>query len=1281
MKLTINRPKWIGEVVSYSHDSHMKKTFYNEFIFGSVQGKVGEFVLVSNADAVDPDTPEGCDVAEIIKLFETEDNEDPYRAIVRWYSRPHDVPKRTIRSLQLDKKLEVILDERPFDNDISIETFFSSCVVLGAKIDDDPVTEAKKLEGHVSVPVFVCRYKLVGSAYSAKIEPYLDVSENAVNKSSLKSAFRASSRDSSSGNNVAKQNKSNQPLSSKVDGIMKLCLKTSFPLDVDTEDNVLEANREKRRKECDREINELKSNLSPVKRSFRNDFAPPIESSHINHITTKASEALLGRTSYVLVKKLNLEEVIHKKNVEDGNRSISPPVPLTEPSMRWYGMKDDRNRLVTLKIPISACDSARKPLKSIGHENTQPSIKNTSLKDTEVLTLDTEDETESIDEFGRNVPVRYDEKKQMSNEKSGKSNKCRTLAEEEIFKTRSLTHKTKLKDKDISQLLDDDNSNDVIFIHKNVTDKPISDQNSHQKVCEASKNTILQGKKTFETNTTIVETKQMQTSNINKDEKKLKMKAVKDVSDKSNSESEDFGLVSSSASSSKTVLRKKQHPGQWSGNSEGCTRLKTVCERPVHIPLAASLLEDSVNTCVSASLSTPGSASLVAVRHVDDKVVKSSNSESCTGKSKYLYHTSVKKKLSYEDSGTNRKLPCGESQDRCIVTEARTVRQGKVTNRRAELSTPKVGCTGNSINGLEPIHKSKVIDNYLESMKNSKPLNRCQDHQQNNEDHWVSVPEDDNQGSASSCRSSLRLKICRTSRHTNHDIHQDTTPRRRKRHILSDSASDDSEYEPGSALRSKHYRAHEPSTRESLKVNEKASPCTRSSSRKRKPNTWYDSNWATPDSTPVSSLKKQVTNWTPVTSKTPKLEVTPQASTTPVPKKGSAQRALLTPSIPTRASPISTPGSVLEEARARLHVAAVPKSLPCREKEFNNIYHFVEGKILDGTGGCMYISGVPGTGKTATVQEVVRSLQEAVSQRNIPDFQFVELNGMWLTEPRQAYVQLLNALTGQTVTAEQAQQLLERRFSRTAHRRITTLLLVDELDLLWTRRQDVVYNLLDWPTKTSSCLVVLTIANTMDLPERLLMGRVTSRLGLTRVTFHPYTHKQLQEIVIARLKGLQAFDSDAIQLVARKVAAVSGDARRALDICRRATELAEGDTEDSDGTVTMQHVDQALGEMIASAKVQAIRYCSKMEQLFLQAVAAEIQRTGVEETIFENVYIQLKTLCVFDGHTVPSVTDSLGLCARLGSCRLLLTEHSRADVYQRILLNVSCDDIYYALKV
>lgn len=52
----------------------------------------------------------------------------------------------------------------------------------------------------------------------------------------------------------------------------------------------------------------------------------------------------------------------------------------------------------------------------------------------------------------------------------------------------------------------------------------------------------------------------------------------------------------------------------------------------------------------------------------------------------------------------------------------------------------------------------------------------------------------------------------------------------------------------------------------------------------------------------------------------------------------------------------------LEMIRERLHVSAVPTSLPCRENEFDDIYSFVKGKINDECGGCIYISGVPGTG-------------------------------------------------------------------------------------------------------------------------------------------------------------------------------------------------------------------------------------------------------------------------------------------------------------------------------
>ena len=102
---------------------------------------------------------------------------------------------------------------------------------------------------------------------------------------------------------------------------------------------------------------------------------------------------------------------------------------------------------------------------------------------------------------------------------------------------------------------------------------------------------------------------------------------------------------------------------------------------------------------------------------------------------------------------------------------------------------------------------------------------------------------------------------------------------------------------------------------------------------------------------------------------------------------------------------------------------------------------------------------------------------------------------MRLTEPNQAYPQIWKALTGEKVAVEQARNLLEKKFSSedkseniAAHRkqnsdnRKTVVLLVDELDMLWNRKQSVLYNIFEWPANRSAKLVVLAIANTMDLP-------------------------------------------------------------------------------------------------------------------------------------------------------------------------------------------------------
>jgi origin recognition complex subunit 1 len=104
----------------------------------------------------------------------------------------------------------------------------------------------------------------------------------------------------------------------------------------------------------------------------------------------------------------------------------------------------------------------------------------------------------------------------------------------------------------------------------------------------------------------------------------------------------------------------------------------------------------------------------------------------------------------------------------------------------------------------------------------------------------------------------------------------------------------------------------------------------------------------------------------------------------------------------------STPHSI---ARNSLHVSAVVDSLPCREKQVAEIEDQLESAIEEGSGLCLYISGTPGAGKTASIRQVIQSLQAKVAREELIDFLFVEINGMRVTDPTQAYVMLYQTIT------------------------------------------------------------------------------------------------------------------------------------------------------------------------------------------------------------------------------------------------------------------------------
>lgn len=448
-------------------------------------------------------------------------------------------------------------------------------------------------------------------------------------------------------------------------------------------------------------------------------------------------------------------------------------------------------------------------------------------------------------------------------------------------------------------------------------------------------------------------------------------------------------------------------------------------------------------------------------------------------------------------------------------------------------------------------------------------------------------------------------------------------------------------------------------------------------------------------------------------------------------------------------SPSHTTSSPFQIARTRLHVSAVPNTLPCREEAFSAVYSHLEAAISDGSGCCIYISGTPGTGKTATVREVVAQLDAAVMAEELDDFIFVEVNGMKVTDPHQSYSLLWEALRGDRVSPSHALDLLEHEFSHPNPRRVPCVVLMDELDQLVTKNQSVMYNFFNWPSLRHSRLIVLAVANTMDLPERTLSNKISSRLGsystshlqlhafinlcpgLTRITFPGYNHEQLMKIIQSRLEGVPGniVDPDAVQFASRKVAAVSGDARRALDICRRAVEIAESESLAQDpppdtpskrgrgkqadpvaakkklGRVTIATIKQAINEATSSPLQQALRSLPLASKLLLAALLARLRRTGISECVLGEVIEETKRL----GHMAddPAIRDflltdeqsfeksSLSISTKSAAARvsamgmaaielmesgIVGLEQRRGERTGKIRLNVGEDEIKIALR-
>jgi origin recognition complex subunit 1 len=165
-----------------------------------------------------------------------------------------------------------------------------------------------------------------------------------------------------------------------------------------------------------------------------------------------------------------------------------------------------------------------------------------------------------------------------------------------------------------------------------------------------------------------------------------------------------------------------------------------------------------------------------------------------------------------------------------------------------------------------------------------------------------------------------------------------------------------------------------------------------------------------------------------------------------------------------------------------------------------------------GTSEVMYISGVPGIGKTVSTKEAVTRFME---EWRIGVFRY--LNCAELKSPEDIYQALLHSLTGKRAKSRQeAINILDCAFLKgalsSAYQAFNSealtrekVLVLDEIDFLMTSTQGILYNLFNWnqsPDKAK--LIIIAIANTIDFPEQL-KPKICSRIGRERLVYKTYT--------------------------------------------------------------------------------------------------------------------------------------------------------------------------------
>ncbi|KLO11018.1 P-loop containing nucleoside triphosphate hydrolase protein [Schizopora paradoxa] len=327
-----------------------------------------------------------------------------------------------------------------------------------------------------------------------------------------------------------------------------------------------------------------------------------------------------------------------------------------------------------------------------------------------------------------------------------------------------------------------------------------------------------------------------------------------------------------------------------------------------------------------------------------------------------------------------------------------------------------------------------------------------------------------------------------------------------------------------------------------------------------------------------------------------------------IPQTPSTSLSQLTLQTPPPTPPISLPLHARARAclRSTSNASHIIMSSEGREKETELIRGFLVQDVDEEEDGdvkpILYISGSPGTGKTALVNTILSSLETSPGH----NLKTIFLNCMTFQNVDAVWNRLQEELLGSTQRGKRASSSKQKSSRESVvdffekNRSFKCAFILDEMDHLTGISPIALRPLFNLATRFPSSVRIMGIANTHTLTSSSssLPFDDISSLNIETVHFKPYKPSELQAILMKRLESLPQDDlkkmlpPPVLMLLTKKVASQTGDVRVLFEVLRGAIELAAPSSASASPSsespiasvvVTPKHITDALKSYTPSA--------------------------------------------------------------------------------------------------